>query len=185
MKKLIFVFVLLLAACKEEVPPPLPVAMTADSIGFFCQMDILGHPGPKAQVHLASYPGNPLFFSQVRDAVVYLRLPEQMDTVTATYVSDMGAAPSWDDPGAMNWIAADKAVYVVGSSALGGMDAPELVPFGEPAKAQAFAAANGGTVMTLAQIPPEALDIAPAVSLAGDEADFAARLRALSPENGG
>lgn len=185
MKPLIFAALLLLAACKEDAPVPLPVALTEASTGYFCQMDLSGHPGPKAQIHLASFPGKPLFFSQVRDAVAYLRLPEQVDVVTATYVSDMGAAPSWDDPGALNWIAADQAVYVVGSSAKGGMDAPELVPFGDPAKAQAFAAAQGGTVMTLAQIPATAINTVPTTAAPGDEADYAARLRALSSSTGG
>ena len=109
------------------------MALTAESSGYFCQMDLLEHPGPKAQIHLATYPGAPLFFSQVRDAVAYLRMPEQTDTITATYVNDMGAAASWAEPGATNWIAADKAVYVVGSTAKGGMDAPEFVPFSDPA----------------------------------------------------
>ncbi|MBI1172530.1 copper resistance protein CopZ [bacterium] len=181
MKRLI-VMLMLLAACKEDAALPLPVALTADSTGYFCQMDMLGHPGPKAQIHLATYPGKPLFFSQVRDAVAYLRMPEQIDTITATYVSDMGAAPSWADPGAANWIAADQAVYVVGSAAKGGMDAPEFVPFGDPAKARAFAAQNGGQVMTLAQIPAEA--IAVSTPAAAPDADIAARLHALS-DNGG
>lgn len=181
MKRLILAL-LLLTACKEQAPVPLPVAMTADSTGYFCQMDILGHPGPKAQVHLATYPGAPLFFSQVKDAVAYLRMPEQIDTVTATYVSDMGAAPSWADPGATNWIAADKAVYVVGSTAKGGMDAPEFVPFSDPAKAQAFAAQNGGQVLPLAEIPASALSTGPATN--DSDADYAARLHALSNTGG-
>ncbi|MGV8987150.1 MAG: nitrous oxide reductase accessory protein NosL [Cypionkella sp.] len=177
MKRLLLALCLL-AACKEDVPLPLPVALTTDSTGYFCQMDMLGHPGPKAQVHLATYPGKPLFFSQVRDAVVFLRMPEQIDTVTATYVNDMGAARSWADPGATNWIAADKAVYVVGSTAKGGMDAPEFVPFGDPAKAQAFAAQNGGQVMALAQIPETALAASPPTDAA--DTDIATRLHALS-----
>jgi copper chaperone NosL len=183
MRRVVFVL-LLLAACQEQAPIPLPVAMTDASIGYFCQMDILGHPGPKAQVHLATYPGVPLFFSQVRDAVAYLRMPEQIDTVTATYVSDMGVAVSWADPGATNWIAADKALYVVGSDAKGGMDAAELVPFSDQAKAQAFAALHGGQVMTLAQIPASALATSPAAPDQTTDADFAARLRALSPTGG-
>ncbi len=173
---------LLVSACKEDAAMPLPVAMTADSTGYFCQMELLEHPGPKAQIHLATYPGAPLFFSQVRDAVAYLRMPEQADTVIATYVSDMGAAISWADPGATNWIAADKAVYVVGSSAKGGMDAPEFVPFSDPIKAQAFAAQNGGQVMPLAEIS----DAAVAISAAPDtsDTDYSARLRALSAPTG-
>lgn len=181
MKQIALALLLLLTACKQDAPIPLPVAMTPTSTGYFCQMQIMEHPGPKAQVHLATYPGKPLFFSQVKDAVAYLRMPEQIDTVTATYVSDMGAAASWDDPGAMNWIAADTALYVVGSSARGGMDAPEFVPFADPARARAFAAAQGGQVFTLAQIPDAAL-IPPASPQ--DPADFSTRLRALTQTGG-
>lgn len=175
MKRLLLTLVLL-TACREDAPIPLPVAMTATSTGYFCQMEIMEHPGPKAQVHLKTYPGEPLFFSQVKDAVAYLRMPEQIDTVTAIYVSDMGAAPSWDEPGAMNWIAGDAALYVVGSSAKGGMDAPEFVPFADADKARAFASAQGGQVMTLAQIPDAAL--APPLTDGPD--DISGRLRALT-----
>ena len=185
MKRLAFAALLLLtAACKQDEALPLPVALNADSIGYFCQMDLLGHPGPKAQIHLATYPGKPLFFSQVKDAVAYLRMPEQIDTVTATYVSDMGAAPSWADPGANNWISADKAVYVIGSSAKGGMDAPEFVPFADPAKAQAFAAANGGTVMALADIPASALSPPAEETASTGDSDYSARLNALTKTGG-
>jgi copper chaperone NosL len=155
---------------------PLPVAMNADSTGYFCQMNILEHPGPKAQIHLASFPGSPLFFSQVSDAVAYLKMPEQADAVTATYVSDMGAAVSWANPGETNWIAADKALFVVGSSAKGGMDAPEIVPFGDAAQARAFAARNGGAVYPFAKIPAPPLESSPAA----EGSDIAARLHALS-----
>ena len=171
---------LLLTACKETEITPLAVALTADSTGYFCQMNVLEHPGPKAQIHLASYPGLPLFFSQVSDAVAYLRMPEQADAVTATYVSDMGAAASWANPGASNWIAADKAVFVVGSSAKGGMDAPELVPFSDRTKAQAFADTNGGQVFTFAEIPETIIVGSPTP----ESADFAARLHALSAAPG-
>jgi copper chaperone NosL len=180
--KRVFLALLLLAACKEDAPLPQPVALTAESTGYFCQMDILGHPGPKAQIHLATYPGLPLFFSQVKDAVAYLRMPEQSDTVTIAYVSDMGAAPSWDDVGAMNWIAAASAVYVIGSDAKGGMDAAEFVPFSDPAKAQAFAAQNGGQVVAFDQIPQSAFDAGTPPET--DDADFSARLKSLSGTGG-
>lgn len=182
MKPLIPLLFLLLAACKEDAVVPMPVDLTEESTGYFCQMDLLGHPGPKAQIHLATYPGKPLFFSQVRDAVTYLRMPEQIDTVTATYVSDMGQAASWADPGVSNWVAADAAVYVVGSDARGGMDAPEVVPFGDPAKAQEFATAHGGTVLTLEQIPADALSDPPTAD--DGDSDFADRLNALSKPGG-
>lgn len=186
MKRLALVLMLLAACREEEAALPAAVPMTAESTGYFCQMDILGHPGPKAQVHLDGTPGVPLFFSQVRDAVTYLRLPEQSGKVLATYVSDMGAAPSWDDPGVNNWILADKAVYVVGSDVTGGMDAPEVVPFGDPAKAEAFAQEHGGQVMALDDIPDDALTADPGAGAApAEDADYTNRLRALTQQPGG
>lgn len=187
---LLLVLLMGLAACREEVAQDTaPVELNAQTLGHFCQMNLLEHPGPKAQVHLEGMPGTPLFFSQVRDAIAYARLPEQDGVILAIYVNDMSApGATWDVPGATNWIPADTAHYVVGSKAEGGMGAPELVPFGDPEKAAAFAADNGGTVMALAAIPDEAV-IAP-VALEGDigasdDGDYDQRLRALSDKIGG
>lgn len=144
--------VLSLAACREEeTTPPPPVSMTEEALGFYCQMNMSEHPGPKAQVHLDGVAA-PLFFAQVRDAIAYQRMPEQDWVVIAIYVNDMGVAPSWEDPGADNWIAAETAFYVVGAEFAGGMGAPELIPFSDAAAAQAFADLNGGEVVALAQI---------------------------------
>ncbi len=143
----------LLAGCKEELAQaPAPVQMTAEATGHFCQMNLLEHPGPKAQVHLAGLP-DPLFFSQVRDAIAYQRMPEQSHAIAAIYVSDMAVAPSWEDPGAGNWITAEGAHYVVGARTPGGMGAPELIPFSDRAAAEAWAAEHGGQVLALAGIP--------------------------------
>lgn len=140
---------LALAGCKQEVSGrPLPVALTAQAVGHYCQMNLLEHPGPKAQVHLEGLP-DPLFFSQVRDAIAYQRMPEQSHAITAIYVNDMGAAPSWEDPGAENWAAAEDVVYVVGAAVSGGMGAPELVPFTTRPDAEAFATENGGRILAL------------------------------------
>ena len=168
------------AACREDTAAlPAPVAMTAEAVGHYCQMELLEHPGPKAQVHLAGLP-DPLFFSQVRDTIAYARLPEQSHPILAIWVNDMGApGATWDDPGATNWIDARRAHYVVGAAVEGGMGAPEIVPFADPAAALAFAAEQGGTVMDLAQIP-DALVIPPDTADTGDDADYARRLRALS-----
>ena len=171
----------LLAACRAEPDLPPPAAMTAEAVGHYCQMNVLEHPGPKAQVHLKDVL-DPLFFSQVRDAIAYQRMPEQAAEIDAIYVSDMAHAPSWDQPGAENWVALDQAVFVVGSSRTGGMGAAETVPFSDPKAAQAFAAQFGGQVMTLQDIPDaevlEAVD-KPSTAPAGPD-DYTARLRALS-----
>jgi len=149
---------LLLAACKEEVAAvPGPVPLDSDATSYFCQMEIAGHPGPKAQIHLEGFPA-PIFFAQVRDALAYLRSPERTAPVLATYVSDMGdPAATWEAPGDDNWTLLDGATLVVGSDRVGGMGAPEIAPFSDPAAAQRFIAAHGGAVVPLAAIPDEAV----------------------------
>ncbi|WP_320178359.1 nitrous oxide reductase accessory protein NosL [Roseovarius pacificus] len=185
MKRLAAILCLaILPACQEDTADiPQAVTMTASAVGHFCQMNMLEHPGPKAQVHLTGLPGTPLFFSQVRDAVAYLRMPEQSHEIAAVYVSDMASAASWEIPGADNWIPASAAHYVVGSSRTGGMGAPELVPFSDAASAAQFAQRHGGQVQGLADIPDTAV-LAPVATSATtpDDDDFADRLRALSQE---
>ena len=175
-----------LAACKEEAAQDLtPVEMTAETLGHFCQMNLLEHPGPKAQIHLEGQPGTPLYFSQVRDAIAYLRMPEQNLPTLAIYVNDMGAAgATWEVPGKGNWIAAEAAYYVLGSAREGGMGAPETVPFASREAAEAFAKTEGGAVLTLTEIPDDAVlapvEMAPDLNTAEDgEDDFADRLRAI------
>ena len=172
-----------LAACREDTASdtPNPVAMTDDVLGYYCQMALAEHPGPKAQVHLKGIDA-PIHFSQVRDAIAYLRLPEQSHAIAAIYVNDMAAAPNWDDPGADNWIAATGAHFVVGSRVVGGMDAPEVVPFSDRNAALDFAAENGGQVVQLGEIrdvdvlqPDQVPDTASSA-----EQDFIDRLRSLS-----
>jgi copper chaperone NosL len=188
MKRALILAALLLTACQEEKQDISPVELTETATGYYCQMQLLEHPGPKAQVHLEGAPGKPLFFSQVRDAIAYSRLPEQDGVILAIYVNDMGAAgATWETPGVMNWIAADKATYAVGSGVEGGMGAPELVPFSDPDKAADFAAAKGGTVMALSDVPDSAV-IAPVDQSGHDgmegDADFNNRLKSLSEKIG-
>ena len=172
-----------LGACREDrASLPEPVAMTEEAVGHFCQMELLEHPGPKAQAHLSGMP-YPLFFSQVRDVVAYQRMPEQSHTLVVSNVSDMGApGATWDDPGAANWIAVQDAWYVVGSTVAGGMGASELVPFGTRAAAESFVQEHGGSVMRLGEIPDSAV-LAPEehsdTGTEADEAAFEARLRDL------
>jgi len=145
------------SACKEDVLSsalPGPAVLTARAIGHYGQMSILDHDGPKGQVYLAGMEA-PLWFGQVRDALAYLKSPEQEGEILVLYVNDMGKAESWETPGANNWITAQQAFYVVGSGVLGGMGAPEIVPFGDAAKAKAFAATRGGKVLRLNKISAE------------------------------
>ena len=141
-----------IGATKAEKPKA--VALTEEAAGHYCQMTILEHEGPKAQAHLAGLLA-PLWFSQVRDGLAYLKSPEQSAELLILYVNDMGAAKSWAEPGIENWIDANAAYFVVGSDAIGGMGAPELVPFSDQNTAKEFAGTRGGEVMRLSEIPVE------------------------------
>ncbi len=143
-----------ISGCGEktaEAPPP-PHALTAEAIGHYCGMNVLEHTGPKAQIILASRI-DPVWFSSARDALSFTMLPEEPKDIRAIYVSDMGKAPTWDHPGADNWIEARKAVFVIGSRMKGGMGAAETVPFSDRAAAEKFAAENGGRVVAFADVP--------------------------------
>ncbi len=150
-----------LAACSGATETDLPAAieLTAEAAGHFCQMNVLEHPGPKAQVHLAGLD-HPLWFSQVRDALAFDRMPEESAEIAVIYVNDMARAVSWDEPGTANWIEISTATFVEGSRRRGGMGAPELVPFSDRAAAEAFAESHGGRVIPFAAIE-DAMVLAP------------------------
>ena len=152
---LAFIAVVLLGGCNRDagdaVLPP-PAALNSDAMGVFCGMNVLEHPGPKGQIITAGRI-DPFWFTSVRDTVAFTLMPDQPRDIRAIYVSDMARAPSWEEPGATNWIDARKAFFVIQSRRQGGMGAAEAVPFGNRAAADAFAAANGGDVVTFAQIP--------------------------------
>ncbi len=154
MRTLALIALVALAACKEEEAkaPPAPVELTEVALSYFCQMNVAEHGGPKGQIHLDGYPA-PIFFAQVRDLVTYLKSPEREAEITAVYVSDMGAAVSWAEPGSMNWTPANTALFVVGAGVAGGMGAPEIVPFADPSAAEGFVARYGGRILSLDAIP--------------------------------
>lgn len=146
----------LAAGCsqEQEVAAPAPFSLTEDAMGRYCGMNVLEHDGPKGQVILTRIP-EAIWFSSARDAVAFTMLPEEPKNIAAIYVSDMGAAPTWEQPGADNWIDARTAFYVIGSSRMGGMGAAEAVPFASEAAAQDFAARHGGGIVGFADIPAD------------------------------
>ncbi len=156
MKRLALAFLLLAGCGEEEAALPGPVRLTAEAVGHYCMMTVLDHEGPKAQIHLKDFP-EPIFFAQVRDALAYAKGPERSADLLAIYVSDMGAAPSWADPGPDNWVLARRASFVVGGDVRGGMGAPEIVPFSSAEAAARFAGRHGGEVLALADIPDGAV----------------------------
>lgn len=139
---------------ESTAPLPPPVALESEALGYYCMMGILEHEGPKAQIHV-EYSDEPIWFSQVRDAIAFLRSPEETADVQAVYVNDMGRAESWDKPGVNNWIDATVAQFVINSDRRGGMGVPEAIPFGTVDSADAFIRGNGGMRVSLSEIPSD------------------------------
>ena len=109
--------------------------MTDAAIGHYCGMNVLEHSGPKGQIILASRK-DPVWFSSARDAISFTLLPEEPKDIRAIYVSDMAKAPTWDKPGANNWVDAKQASFVIGSRKQGGMGGDEAVPFSDRSAAR-------------------------------------------------
>ena len=148
-------WLLLLSACNEQSAKqdvPAPVAMTEEAVGHYCNMTILEHTGPKAQIHLERLL-YPIFFSQVRDAIAFMRMPEETQEPVVIYVNDMGKSEQWDFPGDDTWIDIQKAFFVINSTRTGSMGAPEAIPFGTKAAAKSFSGKHGGEVVRLTDIP--------------------------------
>jgi copper chaperone NosL len=143
-----------LSACKEEAAKPNPQTLTDEAIGRYCGMMLTEHEGPKGQVYIQGI-SEPLWFSSARDVVAFTLLPEEPKNIAALYVSDMGTAASWANPGPDNWTDARTASFVIGGSAEGGMGGAEAVPFADKAKAEAFAAETSGQVVAFDAIPPD------------------------------
>jgi len=138
----------IIAGCSKQDARIVPAAhtLTADATGHYCGMLLSEHAGPKGQILLEGQD-TPVWFTSVRDTLTFLALPEEAKTIVAVYVSDMAKAPSWDQPGADNWILAANAVYVVGSDQQAGMGGAEAVPFSSDAAAQAFVGQHHGRIL--------------------------------------
>ncbi len=154
----VFLITTVLAACSDdnvsEVPPP--AELTMDAIGYYCSMTVMGHDGPKGQIHLDS-DKEVKWFTSVRDTLAFTRIPGEPRDISVIYVSDMTGIKDWSAPGLAAWIEADKAYFVIGSSKKGGMGAPELVPFSASEAATSFAGEFGGKVVELADVPDNIL----------------------------
>ncbi len=148
--------VLLIAACDSEQVAniPDPHEPTQNATGYYCNMTVVEHDGPKGHVFLVG-DSFPLWFTSVRDTIAFTMLPEESKDIAIVYVNDMAKTISWAKPEAGNWINAKEAVYVIGSSRVGGMGAPETVPFSMADKATKFAKEFGGEIVAFADIPRE------------------------------
>ena len=142
--------VALLAGCSKQEARVVPAAhtLTADAVGHYCGMLLSEHAGPKGQILLEGQD-TPVWFTSVRDTLTFLALPEEARNIAAVYVTDMAKAPSWEQPGADNWVIAGDAFFVIGSDRQGGMGGQEAVPFSTEAAAQAFIKQYRGRIVRL------------------------------------
>jgi copper chaperone NosL len=147
------VLLLAFSACGEEhqAGKPAPQNLNREAIGYYCNMIVADHQGPKAQIFLKDRM-DPIWFSSVRDGMAFTMLPEEPKNRSAFYVNDMGKA-DWSAPGDDSWIEAETAFFVIESAMRGGMGALEAVPFADQAAAEAFTGRHGGTVVTFKDIP--------------------------------
>jgi len=148
--------VFLIVACDGEhvAKAPDPHEPTQNATGYYCNMTVVEHNGPKGHVFLEG-DGIPFWFTSVRDTIAFTMLPEESKDIAIVYVNDMAKAKSWDQPEAGSWINAKEAMYVIGSTRVGGMGAPEPVPFSMTEKAHEFTKEFGGEVVAFADIPRE------------------------------
>lgn len=165
----------LLGGCgKQAAPPPMPppAEVSDAAVGRYCGMALVDHEGPKGQIHLQGQAA-PVWFSSVRDAIAFTRLPDEPRDITAIYVNDMARAKNWEQPEPGTWVDARQAWFVIGSERRGGMGAPEAVPFSDHAAAEAFRARYQGRVVRLADIPDAyvigPVDLSPATSAAASQ----------------
>ena len=147
-----------LSACgdeeRAELPPPAP--LTQEAIGYYCNMTVSEHHGPKGQIRLKS-GDRPIWFSSVRDTIAFTLLPEEPKDIWVVYVTDMSKAETWDNPETGDWIEVKSALFVIGSTRSGGMGAPEPVPFSSQEAAEKFADRYGGAIVGLSDIPDNAI----------------------------
>jgi copper chaperone NosL len=141
-----FLFGLGLAACgRQETIVAVPREPGPNAAGYFCQMTLSEHKGPKGQILPKGWT-EPLWFSSVRDALTYVEQEIVSDReIAGFWVNDM-AQGTWEKPAPGSWIEAASALYVIGSSKASGMGGSEAVPFKDRSAAEAFAKVHGGEV---------------------------------------
>ncbi len=142
------------AGCSEgtETAAPPPQELTRDVSGYYCQMIVADHIGPKAQIFLKDRK-KPIWFPSVRDAFAFLMLPSEQKNIKAIYVTDMARAKNWETPEPGTWTDGRKATFVLGSDRRGGMGLGEVVPFSSEAAARAFIKEHGGSLSRMADVP--------------------------------
>lgn len=163
---LVLLSLILIVACSgtpEMVKKPDPIKLGTDEIGYYMQMIVADHAGPKAQLWLSDQ-SKPLWFVDVRDAILFKRTPEEADNISVIYAHDMAKNPDYNNVQDL-WVDLEQAVFVVASNRKGGMGMPETIPFSDKQFAEDFVAQHGGKVVdSMTQLRTEYLISMPDMS---------------------
>jgi copper chaperone NosL len=138
-------FLLACSGASDNVAKPTPIKLGDDEVGYYMQMIVADHAGPKAQLWLSDQR-KPLWFVDVRDAILFKRTPEEADNITAIYAHDMSKNTDYHRVKDI-WVDIDEAFFVIESNRKGGMGMPETIPFSDSASANEFATKHGGKVI--------------------------------------
>lgn len=144
----------ILAGCTSQSEPekrPDPRAITTESVGHFCSMDLIEHDGPKGQIFVKGR-ADPLWFSTIRQTLAYTILPDSPKGLDAIYVTDMAVVKNMRQPEVESWMNARDAYYVTESEQAGGMGGEDPLPFSDRGKAEEFAARYGGQILKFDEI---------------------------------
>ena len=125
-----------------------PQAVTRDDIGYYCNMIVEDHSGPKGQILLTDTE-NAIWFTSVRDTVAFTLLPGEPKNIAAFFVTAMDEA-DWNHPEKEinSWIKAQSAWYVIKSKQRGGMGQMEAIPFKRQKSASNFVKKHGGDIVS-------------------------------------
>lgn len=180
LKKLLVIsgmFIWLVTACDSATGLPKPQKLAPEDVGHYCNMIVEKHRGPKAQI-FEKGQDKPLWFTSVRDGLIYWTTPGEAQNPVAFYVHDMGQAKEWNYPAHQGiWIPAQDAFFVINSQMVGGMGTAEAVPFGKKHQAENFIKKHGGNVVYFDNVPKEYLieDSSPSnmhEQMHGDDEDY-------------
>ena len=106
----------LLVSCGDDSDnkaKPQAIDLNADEVGYYMQMIVADHAGPKAQLWLDDQT-KPIWFVDVRDAINFKRSPEEADNIAIIYAHDMANNSDYQNVKDI-WVDLDKAVFVIKS----------------------------------------------------------------------
>ncbi|MBL1141214.1 MAG: copper resistance protein CopZ [Proteobacteria bacterium] len=155
--KLFFCFFIsfVLVACDSSSPKQsyTPQVVTRDAIGYYCNMIVEDHSGPKGQIILTNKE-KAIWFTSIRDAIAFSMLPDEPKNIASFFVTAMDEA-EWEHPEAQvdNWIKAQSAWFVINSAQRGGMGQMEAIPFKHKQSANSFISKHGGEILSYTEIP--------------------------------